>query len=207
MKPVIPIFPLKLVVFPLSKYPLHIFEKRYKLMINKCMEEDTGFGITASISGEFSHVGTYVVITKVMKKYLTGEMDIIIQGKERFNMTHFEMHPDGYYTANVEEYDDYSSSVDNELLTEVKTKFEKIIDRVDYKLEESFWKNFHKSRLKSYKMAEKSGLSIKQQQTLLSLRDESERINFLIEHFEKLDENLSENSELKNIILGDGYIN
>jgi Lon protease-like protein len=134
-------------------------------------------------------------------------MDIIVEGKERFLMNDFEMHPDGYYTANVEEYNDYSASVDYDLLNEVKAKFEKIIDRVNYKLEESFWTNFHKSRLKSYKMAEKSGLSIKQQQTLLTIQDESERINFLIEHFEKLDENLNENSGLKNIVLGDGYIN
>ncbi len=207
MKPVIPIFPLKLVVFPLSRYPLHIFEKRYKKMVNMCLDEDRGFGITAPFGGEFSKVGTYVVITKVLKKYLTGEMDIIVEGKERFLMTNFEMHPDGYYIANVEEYNDFSSSVDCDLLNEVKTKFEKIIDRVNYKLEESFWDNYNKSYMKSYKMAEKSGLSIQQQQTLLIIQDESERINFLIEYFEKLDENFNENSALKNIVLGDGYLN
>jgi Lon protease-like protein len=207
MKPVIPIFPLKLVVFPLSKYPLHIFEKRYKIMINLCLEENSGFGITASIGGEFSKIGTYVVITKVLKKYLTGEMDIIIEGKERFLMSHFEMHADGYYMANVEQYNDLTTSVDYNLLNEVKIKFEKIIDRVNYKLEESFWQNFYKSRTKSYKMAEKSGLSVKQQQTLLTFQNEHERINFLIEHYEKLDENLNENSALKDIVLGDGYIN
>jgi Lon protease-like protein len=207
MKPVIPIFPLKLVVFPLSKYPLHIFEKRYKKMINMCLDENSGFGITASISGEFSKVGTYVVITKLLKKYLTGEMDIIIEGKDRFLMSNFEMHPDGYYIANVEEYNDFSSTVDYDLLDEVKAKFEKIIGRVNYKLEASFWDNFNKSRVKSYKMAEKSGLSIKQQQTLLTIQDEKERLNFLIDYFEKLDENLNENSALKNIVMGDGYIN
>jgi Lon protease-like protein len=207
MKSVIPIFPLKLVVFPLSKYPLHIFEKRYKKMINMCLDENCGFGITASISGEFSKVGTYVVITKVLKKYLTGEMDIIIEGKERFLMDNFEMHPDGYYIANVEEYSDYTSSIDSGLLNEVEIKFEKIMEHVSYKLEDSFWNNYRKSRFKSYKMAEKAGLSIKQQQTLLTLQEENERINFLIDHFEKLDDNLKENSVLKNIILGDGFIN
>jgi Lon protease-like protein len=207
MKLKIPIFPLKLVVYPLSRYPLHIFEKRYKKMINKCLEEDSGFGITAFISGDFSKVGTFVMITKVMKKYLTGEMDIIVEGRERFLMKDYQMHPDGYFTANVEEYNDISSSVDYDLLDEVEAKFEKIIGRVNYKLEDSFWDNYRKSTLKSFKMAEKSGLSIKQQQMLLNLQDESERISFLMEHFDKVDENLKEDSVLKNIVWGDGYIN
>jgi uncharacterized protein len=207
MKSVIPIFPLKLVVFPLSRYPLHIYEKRYLKMIHMCLGENTGFGITASISGEFSQIGTYVIIKKVLKTYPTGEMDIIVEGKERFFMINFEMHSDGYYTASVEEYKDISSSVNDNLLNDVEEKFGKIISHVNYKLEESFWNNYHRSILKSYKMAEKSGLSLKQQQTLLNLQDESKRINFLIEHFEKLDENLNENSTLKNIIWGDGYIN
>jgi len=148
MKPVIPLFPLKLVVFPLSRYPLHIFEKRYRRMVNMCLDENNGFGIIASFNGEFSKVGTYVVITKVLKKYLTGEMDIIIEGKERFLMTSFVMQSDGYYQANVEEYNDITSSVDCGLLNEVKTKFVNIIDRVNYKLEESFWDNYNKSYMK-----------------------------------------------------------
>jgi Lon protease-like protein len=207
MQPVIPIFPIKLVVFPLSKYPLHIFEKRYKKMINKCLDENTGFGITASISGEFSKVGTYATIVKVTKKYLTGEMDIIVKGNERFIITNFEMHADGYYIANVHEYNDTSSSADDLLLEEMEDKFEKIIDRVNYKLEESFWDNYQKSQIKSFKVAEKSGLSIEQQQTLLSIQNENERIVFLIAHFEKLDEMLVENLGLKKIVLGNGYLN
>ncbi len=207
MKPVIPIFPLKLVMFPLSKYPLHIFEKKYKKMINLCLQENTGFGVTALIGNEISKVGTYVSISKVSKKYLTGEMDIIVKGEKRFIFSNYEMHADGYYIASIQEYKDSSSSADDELLEEMESKFEKIIDKVNYKLEDNFWDNYYKSKLKSFKLAEKSGLTIEQQQTLLTFKKETERINFLIAHFEKLDEMLTENAALKQIIIGDGYLN
>ncbi len=49
MKNTIPIFPLNLVVFPDSKYPLHIFEERYKILLQKCLTDNSGFGIVASI--------------------------------------------------------------------------------------------------------------------------------------------------------------
>ncbi len=207
MKSLIPIFPIKLVVFPLSKYPLHIFEKRYKKMVNTCLEENTGFGITANIGSEISKVGTYVIISEVVKKYLTGEMDIIVEGKKRFYMQSYEMHTDGYYVATVKEYKDKPNAPDEELIEQMQERFERIIDKVNYKLENSFWDNYYKSKIKSFKLAEKSGLSIEQQQTLLTFQQENERITFLIAHFEKLDEMLTENAALKQIIIGDGYLN
>ncbi|MBI2951278.1 LON peptidase substrate-binding domain-containing protein, partial [bacterium] len=41
----IPLFPLNVVLFPGMTLPLHIFEERYKLMINECHEEESEFGV------------------------------------------------------------------------------------------------------------------------------------------------------------------
>ena len=40
-----PLFPLGLVLLPQELVPLHIFEERYKVMINDCLEGDGEFGI------------------------------------------------------------------------------------------------------------------------------------------------------------------
>lgn len=207
MEKVIPIFPLKLVIFPQSFYPLHIFEKRYKKMISKCLEEKTGFGIVSLLKDDLSQIGTYVVIDKVLKTYLTGEMDIIVKGVKRFFIIDHEIHPEGYYVATIKDYKDNPGETDIILIEEMEIKFENLIDKINYKLEDKFWKNYKSSKLKSFKVAEKSGLTLEQQQVLLSMRHESMRITFLIEHFEKLDAMLNENSALKQIIIGDGYIN
>jgi Lon protease-like protein len=41
----LPIFPLNTVLFPGGRLPLHIFEERYKLMINRCVERREPFGV------------------------------------------------------------------------------------------------------------------------------------------------------------------
>ncbi|NWF87901.1 MAG: LON peptidase substrate-binding domain-containing protein [Ignavibacteriaceae bacterium] len=203
----IPVFPLNLVVFPNSRYPLHIFEERYKIMINRCLETETGFGIVAPLGNELAKIGSYVIIPQVLKKYENGEMDIIVEAKNRFSIKRIFTHPDGYITSEVEDYFDIQPVANPALLVELEGRFEKILEKYDFKLEESFWAHYQIAKLKSFKIAEKSGLSLIEQQALLTLQDENHRINFLINHFEKLSEEISKNAGLRNIILGDGFLN
>ena len=112
----IPIFPLNLVVFPFSKVPLHIFEERYKKMINKCIDEKTGFGIVSLILSEMSKVGSYVEIVKVERKKENGEMDIIVKGINRFRILKKINHTDGYIVATIDEYNDDSDEINTLLL-------------------------------------------------------------------------------------------
>jgi len=207
MKSKIAIFPLNLVVFPYSKYPLHIFENRYKKMVRKCLDNNEGFGIIAKIGEEISSIGSFVTILKILKKYTTGEMDIIVKAQNRFHILDYEVGPDGYFIGEVEDYSDKYYEVDTTLVDELQARFEQILDKINYKLEESFWKNYYSTSVKSFKLAEKSGLSLEQQQTLLSIQNENERLSFLLEYFEAVEKNLSENVAQRNIVLGNGYIN
>lgn len=203
----IPIFPLNLVVFPDSKYPLHIFEERYKILIEKCLREKTGFGIVASFERKISDVGVYVIIDSVIKVYDNGESDIIVAGLERFLINSTSTHPDGYYIAEVEKYSDIESTYDERLFESLRNEFEEIVELANYNLEVSFWNNLSITKNKSYKIAEKSGLSIDQQQELLILRKESQRLNYLIDYFTAIKNKVSNAESLKRIIMNDGYIN
>ena len=204
----IPIFPLSLVVFPESKYPLHIFEERYKRMIRRCLSNGEGFGIVAQIGKTFSKVGSFVRIADVLTEYENGESDIIVQALNRFVLLEYHIHPDGYYEALIDNFPDLGDViVSQNSLEGLKEKFEIIIDKVNFKLEDSFWRNYSNSRNKSYKIAEKSGLTLEQQQSLLSIRDENKRISFLANHLDNLEKQIEKGIALKDIILGDGYIN
>ncbi len=208
IKSTIPLFPLPLVVFPESKYPLHIFEERYKRMTQRCISNDEGFGIAAQIGTELSKVGSYVRIAKILKEYSNGELDIVVQGISRFIIQEYHIHPDGYYEALVDNYRDISDVIIREnLLENLRNKFQEIINRINFKIEDSFWKNYFNTHNKAFKIAEKSGLSLEQQQTLLSIRDENKRINYLIGHFENLEKQIEKGIALREIIFSDGYIN
>ena len=43
--PDFPLFPLGLVALPSEVVPLHIFEERYRTMIERCLEQEREFGI------------------------------------------------------------------------------------------------------------------------------------------------------------------
>ena len=203
----IPLFPLALVIFPNSKYPLHIFEERYKKLIKKCLADKSGFGIVSRIGESVSEVGVYVNVLNVIKIYAAGEMDIVIKGKWRFKRINFEMHSDGYYISDVKKIADKESDFDYDLFSNLKDRVKEMLKLVNFDLKESFWDSLDKTSLKSFKIAEKSGLSILQQQELLTLQSENKRLNYLLDHFEKLEEKLQENKMIKEIILGDGYLN
>jgi ATP-dependent Lon protease len=203
----IPIFPLNLVVFPGSKYPLHIFEERYKILLQKCLRENSGFGIVAFIDKHISDVGVYVKVSDVLKTYINGEIDIVVQGIERLLINSTSLHPDGYYLANVEKYNDEIIITDPRLVDELQTEFEEIAELANYKLEDAFWTNLKSTSLKSYKIAEKSGLSYKQQQELLILKSENERLNYLISYFTSIKGKAHGAGNLKRIIMNDGYLN
>lgn len=207
MKKLIPLFPLKLVVFPASRYPLHIFEERYKKMIRWCLDNRLGFGIVAVIGSSFTNVGTLVIIDEVTRTYPNGESDIVVYGTDRFLVITTHVHPDGYLIAEIETFPDIDENANGNLLFEVKEKFLEILSKADFSLEENFWKNLDKTKLKSFKFAEKTGLSLEQQQSLLSIQNENKRLTFLLEHLDKLSQFVEQSSILKNIIMNDGYIN
>jgi Lon protease-like protein len=207
MKLSIPIFPLNLVVFPGSKYPLHIFEERYKKLLYKCLDKNTGFGIVALIDKRISDVGVYVRISEVIKIYDNGESDIVVEGVERFLINSTSQHSDGYYSADVEKYFDENVVIDNKLIDELQIDFEEIVELANYNLEEAFWNNLKSAKLKSYKIAEKSGMSNNQQQEFLILKNENDRLNYLLKYFNQIKEKVNNADIIKKIIMNDGYIN
>lgn len=176
-------------------------------MINKCLSEKTGFGIVTKIDNQLSKIGSYVEIEDILQKFDNGEMDISVIGRSRFFIDTVHSHPDKYLVADVSEYEDLTSDISPSLLLELRSSFERIIEKTNFQLEDAFWRNYEESGLKSFKLAEKSGLSLQQQQSLITLRDENERANYLIEHYENLHKQISDTSTIRSIIMSDGYIN
>jgi len=88
----LPLFPLNTVLFPGMILPLHIFEERYKLMIEHCLDEERPFGVLLIREGKevggaaVPHtVGTTTLIASVTRAG-GGRMNIITIGLERFRL-------------------------------------------------------------------------------------------------------------------------
>jgi Lon protease-like protein len=82
----LPLFPLDLVLFPGSPLPLHIFEPRYREMITECLKRKKPFGVVRAKEEGIAETGCTAEIVSVLKQYDDGRMDIVTQGRERFEV-------------------------------------------------------------------------------------------------------------------------
>ncbi len=88
----LPLFPLPLVLFPNMMVPLHIFEDRYKELVNTCLDRSSRFGIVLITEvAEGSHavstarIGCMARIVRV-ERLAEGRMNIEVVGEERFRI-------------------------------------------------------------------------------------------------------------------------
>ena len=86
MSSLLPLFPLEAVLLPGVPFPLHIFEPRYKEMIGECLDEQTPFGVVRSQDEGVSEIGCTAEILAVTKKHPDGKLDIVTQGRRRFEV-------------------------------------------------------------------------------------------------------------------------
>ena len=81
-----PLFPLEVVLFPDAPLPLHIFEPRYKELIRELLDSKQPFGVVRATKEGFADVGCTAEIVALAKQYEDGRMDIVTEGRQRFEV-------------------------------------------------------------------------------------------------------------------------
>jgi len=82
----LPLFPLEVVLLPGTPLPLHIFEPRYKEMIRECLNNEAPFGVIRALEQGIAEVGCTAEIITVTKEYPDGRLDLIAEGRKRFEV-------------------------------------------------------------------------------------------------------------------------
>jgi len=105
------LFPLGLVLLPTERLPLHIFEERYKELVEECLDQDVEFGLVYVDSDGMRDVGTRARIAEVLTRFEDGRLNILVEGGERF---HVDELTDGrpFHTAQVSPVDDADDAAD-----------------------------------------------------------------------------------------------
>lgn len=195
----LPLFPLRMVLLPEEILPLHIFEERYKQMINECLDHGGPFGVILAEKNGIRNIGCAARVTNVLERFPDGRLNIMTQGKERFRI----LQPDQqlpYLTADVEYFDDPPESEPSPDLAE------KIIAAIsDAATGESQVTEEIRRDLKnlSFRAGAMLGLSLSDKQMLLESVSPDERAEIILEMIEKT--RISEN--FKNIQRKDAHQN
>lgn len=128
----LPLFPLNAVVFPMQRFPMHIFEPRYRLMLRRLMHGSRKFGLIAlkrSKEGgsELCSVGCVLEVTKA-DRFPDGRSLIETVARERFKV-HGRNEVDGYLVGRAEVYED-NEDTDTDEVKEVEARVRGIVEKL-----------------------------------------------------------------------------
>ena len=112
----LPLFPLNTVLFPRMPLRLKIFEERYKVMIGRCLEQETPFGVVLIREG--SEVGPAAVPESVgtlarilaVQKLPDGKLNLLAEGTRRFRLLDHLKDAEPYLVGMTEPVVDENSS-------------------------------------------------------------------------------------------------
>jgi len=196
----LPLFPLQSVFYPGETVPLHIFEDRYKQLINDCRKEALTFGIPVYINNAISY-GTEVQLVEVVNTYESGEMDVVCVARQIFKVLSFQKQINGkLYAGGEVEFLEIENDADESLREEVIQKVEELYDIMDVPFTKISPKQFN-----SYSLAHKMGLSFEQEYELLLMTKETERLNFIKKHLEATTNVLNEVNRTRDVIEMNGH--
>lgn len=176
----IPFFPLKLVAFPGEELNLHVFEPRYKELLEDVENNGTTFGICV-FTDKLSGYGTEVALERIKKRYEDGRMDIQTRGLRAFKMLSFDNPVTGklYAGGNVA-FLKNEPGVTDVLHHEFIFYLKEILHLLNYEVE------FDPLQVNSFTFAHKVGLRLEEELELLQMEAESSRTDFLIRHFKRM---------------------
>jgi Lon protease-like protein len=198
--PLIPLFPLDLVLFPGLPLPLHIFEPRYKQMINECLDEKHPFGIVRAKDSSVADVGCTAAITEVVKRYGDGRLDILSEGLQRFEIMQLDQERP-YLRGEVTFFDDATAGAPAAQQSTAQRLHADAMELIGGDAEPE---GSDSAKL-SFRLAASLPTDLDFKQTLLGMRSEEERLATLIEYYEAVIPKLKQVQRARKIAGGNGH--
>jgi len=198
----IPVFPLAIVVYPGEQLNLHIFEPRYKQLINECHALKKPFGIPAVINDTITEMGTLVQVKEISQVYEDGKMDIKTEGLQVFRILEL-IHelPDKLYGGAIVNYPENNEKGNRILMRGIVKGIRELhrllnIEKKFSKPDDALW---------SYDVAHHAGMSLQEEYELLELLHELQRQEYLKRHLTKVIPVLAEMEMLKEKVKLNGH--
>jgi Lon protease-like protein len=198
----IPIFPLGIVVYPGEQLNLHIFEPRYKQLVNECVETKKPFGIIPVIDNKLSEIGTLINVKEITTIYEDGKMDIKTEGVQIFSILEvIKDLPEKLYSGAIVNYPENIENGNRALMQTIVIAIRQLHKLL--KINKNF--NHADDALWSYDVAHHAGLSVTEEYELLQLMQELQRQEYLKRHLKKVIPVIAEMETLKERIQLNGH--
>jgi Lon protease-like protein len=199
----IPIFPLSIVVYPDEQLNLHIFEPRYKQLINECVQDNKAFGIPTILDKDMGELGTRMEVIEIVKEYENGELDIRTKGTAVFKILEVVKEvPDKLYSGAIVNYPANKMEQGDSVISKaITTEVRRLYDLLN--VSEKFPAGH--SELHSYQIAHYVGFSLQQEYELLGLFEELQRLEYIRRHLNSIVPVINELEQMKARIKMNGH--
>jgi Lon protease-like protein len=169
-----PLFALGIVALPTESVPLHVFEQRYRTMIEECLEDESEFGIVWLSEDELKPIGCACEIERVLERMDDGRLTILVRGTRVFRL--LERQDDLPYPAGIVEFlAEYEETPDSEAACEARELYAELVEQAtDRTLTEQ-----ELEEMDAYSMAATIDFGAEAKQELLELRSENARLRLL----------------------------
>ena len=198
--PLLPLFPLEVVLLPGTPLPLHIFEPRYKEMIAECRAQQARFGVVRAFDQGIAEIGCTAEIVAVTKEYDDGRLDLIAQGHSRFEVLELNQER-AFLRAEVLLLPDEPGSATPEDSARAIAAHQQIMTLAgavqDLSAPDPATLSFH--------LAGSLPLDLDLKQKLLTMRSEAERVRTLATYFETILPNLRYAAQAREKSGGNGH--
>jgi Lon protease-like protein len=198
----LPLFPLDLVLFPGASLPLHVFEPRYREMISECLDQKKSFGVVRAKEEGVAEIGCTAEIITVTQKYPDGRMDIVTEGRERFEVMQVNQERSFLQAEVLYLQDEPGKASVEEIARAVKLQGE-IIDLTGSASANP--SEIDNAQL-SFILIGPMPIDLDFKQTLLGLKSEAERIQAVISYFEAILPNLRRTVRVREKAGGNGHV-
>jgi hypothetical protein len=200
MEQKIPLFPLKMVPFPGEEVNLHIFESRYRDLINDILATDKRFGIPPFIKKNIDY-GTLMELTGIKRRYDDGRLDISTLGIKVFKIIKYDNPAEGKSYA-----EGYVKYLPENYKEDPLLKYN-LIDKLEefFKLIDEYNHVNIKESLCSYDIIHKIGLPIEYEYEILKLEGEIERQEYILNFLDNTIPALRHAEKAKKIIKMNGH--
>ncbi len=189
-----------MVLFPDTPLPLHVFEPRYKEMIGECLERKLAFGVVRAKENALAEIGCTAEIVAVTKKYDDGRLDIVSEGRRRFQIRNVN-HERSFLQGEVSYFEDEPGAPKGDDVQRAVKLHAQIMELL---AAEGAPPDPEDPQL-SFHLAGTLPLDLDFKQTLLGLRSESERVVGLIEYYDAILPNLRRAVKARNKAGGNGH--
>jgi Lon protease-like protein len=173
-----PLFPLGIVALPGEMIPLHIFEERYKTMMNECLEHESEFGIVWLSDDGLRENGCACEIDRVLERTEDGRMNLLTRGTRPFRVVERQAHL-AYPAGVIEFLEDREEPVDPELMDKAHAAYADLVRRATDNDPDAG----ELAQMDAYAMAATVDFGPDAKQGLLDLRSENARLRLVTRLF------------------------